>query len=100
VALAVAHLVADGQIFGMAVAAVAQGLNVLERGGLGRDMLAADPARHAAMQLPGHSSVDFDSGVAQAAHSGIVGQKQTVAAALRWARLKIQPPAPSALALD
>jgi hypothetical protein len=52
----------------VAVAAFAQGLNMLKRSGLGRDMLAADPARHSAMQLPGHGSVDFDSGVAQAAH--------------------------------
>jgi len=98
VPLAVAHLVADGEIFSVAVAALAQGLNVLQRGGLGRDMLATHPARHRAMQLPGHGSVDFDSGMAQAAHAEIVGQKQPVAAALR--RAMLQNSAPRAQALD
>ena len=50
-ALAVADFMADGQVFGMAVAAVAQGLNVFQRRRLGRDMLAAHPAWHHAMQL-------------------------------------------------
>ena len=74
-ALAVAHLVADGQVLGMAVAAVALGLNVFQRRGLGRDMLAANPARHHAVQLAGDGAVHLDAKVLQTAHAGIFMQK-------------------------
>jgi hypothetical protein len=70
-ALAIADFMADGQILGMAVAAVAQRLDVLQRGGLWRDMLAADPARHDAMQLARHGFVHLDAEVSQTAHAGI-----------------------------
>ena len=58
----VAGIVADGQIFGMAVATLAQRLNVLQRGISLRHVLAADPARHLAVQLTGHGFVDFVAG--------------------------------------
>ena len=74
-ALAVADFMADGQVFGMAVAAVAQGLNVFQRRRLGRDVLAAHPARHHAMQLAGHGAVHLDAKVLQTAHAGIFIQK-------------------------
>ena len=65
----------DGQVFGMAVAAVAQGLNVFQRRRLGRDMLAAYPARHHAMQLAGDGAVHLDAKVLQTAHGCIFIQK-------------------------
>lgn len=74
-ALAVAHFMADGQVFGMAVAAVAQGLNVFQRRRFGRDMLATHPARHHAMQLAGDGTVHLDAKVLQTAHAGIFMQK-------------------------
>ena len=70
-ALAIADFMADGQVFGVAVAAVAQRLDMLQRGRLGRDMFAADPAGHDAMKLAGDGSVHFDSEVAQTAHADI-----------------------------
>ena len=75
-ALAVADLMADSQIFGVAAAALAQRLDVFQCGGLGRDMLTADPARHLAMQLTGHSAVDLDSNMSQTAHGHIFKQKR------------------------
>ena len=74
-ALAVADFMADGQVLGMAVAAIAQRLDVLQRGGFWRDMLPADPARHDAMQLARHGSVHLDAKVLQTAHCRIFPQK-------------------------
>jgi hypothetical protein len=68
VPLVVAMGVADGQVLEMAVAAFAQGLDVLERGVGWRHVLAAHPAWHYAMQLAGHGFVDFVAGQAQFAH--------------------------------
>lgn len=70
-ALVVAQLVADGQVFGMAVAAFTLGFDVLKRGRLGQHVLTAHPARHHAVQLPGHRFVHFLSGLIQPAHAEI-----------------------------
>ena len=66
--LAIANPVADGEVFCMAVAALAERLNVLQRGGLARHMFAANPARHHAVALTGYRLVDLVAGVAQSAH--------------------------------
>ena len=58
----VAAVMADGQVFLMAVAAFAQRLNVLKRGVGVRHMLPADPTRHHAMQLARYRFVDFVAG--------------------------------------
>ena len=71
-ALAVAAFVADGKIFSMAVAAFAQCLNVLQRGGIRADMLAAHPAGHYAMQLSGDGFVHLDAEVLQTARPAIL----------------------------
>jgi len=55
----VARIVADGQIPGMAVAAFAQGFDVLQRGIGLRNVFTANPARHFAVQLESHSFVDL-----------------------------------------
>jgi hypothetical protein len=52
----------------MAVAALTQRLNVFQCRIGRRHMLAAHPARYLAMQLAGHSLVDFVSGEAKFAH--------------------------------
>ena len=67
--LAIAYLVADRKVFCMAVAALAERLNVLQRGGLRRHMFAANPARHHTMQLTGYRLVDLVAGMAQSAHN-------------------------------
>lgn len=67
-ALVIAEIVADGQVFCMAVAAFAQGLDVFQRGGRGQHMLAADPAGHNTMQLASHRLVDLVAGVGEFAH--------------------------------
>ena len=67
--LAIAYLVADRKVFCMAVAALAERLNVLQRGGLRRHMFAANPARHHTVQLTGNHLVDLVAGMAQSAHS-------------------------------
>ena len=72
--LAVADFMADGQIVGVAVAAFAAGLNMLQRRCLGRDMFAAHPARHDAVKLPRHGFIHLDSKVAQTAHALIFVQ--------------------------
>lgn len=69
--LAVAGFVTDGEILGMAVAAFAQGLDMLQSRRVRRNMLAAYPARHDAMKLPRNGSVHLDAKVAQTAHTGI-----------------------------
>ena len=75
-ALAVADLVADDQVFGVAAAAFTQRQDVLQCGGFWCDMVAADPARHLAMQLTGHSAVDLDSNMSQTTHGHIFKQKR------------------------
>ena len=67
--LTIADPVADGEVFCMAVAALAERLNVLQRGGLRRHMFAANPARHHTMQLTGYRLVDLVAGMAQSAHN-------------------------------
>lgn len=67
--LAIADLVADGEILRMAVAAFAAGLNVLQGRRLGGHVLAANPARHCAVELPRHGFVDLVAGQPQPAHS-------------------------------
>ena len=67
-ALTIADPVADGEVFCMAVAALAERLNVLQRGGFARHMFAANPARHHTMQLTGDRLVDLVAGMAQSAH--------------------------------
>ena len=69
VALVVAQFMADGEVFLVAVAALAQGLDVLQRRRFWYHMLATDPARHHAMQLARHGFVDFVAGKAQSAHA-------------------------------
>ena len=66
--LTITDFVADGEVFCMAVAALAERLNVLQRGGLARHMFAANPARHHAVELTGYRLVDLVAGVAQSAH--------------------------------
>lgn len=75
-ALAIADFMADGQIVCMAVAAFAQGLDVFQRRRLGRDMFAADPARHHAMELTRHCFIHLDPKVSQTAHGGIFMQNK------------------------
>ena len=70
--LTIADLVTDGQIFCVAVAALAERLNMLQCGGLARHVLAANPARHRAMQLTGDRLVDLVAGMAQSAHGSAV----------------------------
>ena len=66
--LAIANPVADGEVFCMAVAALAERLNVLQRRGVRRDVFAANPARHGAVELTGDRLVDLVAGMAQSAH--------------------------------
>ncbi len=68
-ALTIAYFVTDGEVFGMAVAAVAERLNVLQRGGFARHVFSANPARHHTMQLTGYRLVDLVAGMAQSAHN-------------------------------
>ena len=71
-ALAIADLMADGQVVCVAVATIDQRLNMFQRRCLGRNVCAAHPAGHHAMQLAGYCSVHFDAEVLQAAHAGIL----------------------------
>jgi hypothetical protein len=75
-ALAIADFMADGQVFCVAVAAVAQCLNVFQRRGLERDMFAANPARHDAMELSRDCFIHLDPKVSQTAHDGIFMQNK------------------------
>ena len=54
--LVITPVMADGQVLQMAVAAFAQGLDVLQRGVGGRHVFAAHPAGHHAMHLAGHGT--------------------------------------------
>ncbi len=67
-AAVVAGVVADGQVASVAVAALAQGLDVLQRGLKRPDMAAANPARHHAMKLACYCFVDFVAGQGEFAH--------------------------------
>ena len=58
----VAAVVADGQVFLMAVATFTERLNVLKRGVSMRDMLATNPTRDHAMQLARYRFVDLVAG--------------------------------------
>ena len=53
-ALTIAHLMTDGEVFCMTVAALAERLNMLQRGGFARHVFAANPARHHTVQLTGN----------------------------------------------
>ena len=83
--LAIAYLVADRKVFCMAVAALAERLNVLQRRGVRRDVFAANPARHGAVELTGDRLVDLVAGMAQPAHNnaGLVSVAVTLAP-LAW----------------
>lgn len=73
----VAHGMADGQILQMAVATVGQWPDVLQGGRRGLHMIAADPARHLAMQLACDGLVNLVAGVAESAHTGLLGHGQS-----------------------
>jgi ankyrin repeat protein len=62
-ALMIATAVANRQVFNMTVAALAERLDVLKCGIGWQYMFAAQPARHAAMQLAGNSFINFVAGV-------------------------------------
>ena len=64
----------------MAVAALAERLNMLQRGGFARHVFAANPARHHTVQLTGNRLVDLVPGMAQFAHNN--ARSISVAAAL------------------
>ena len=77
--LTIADLVADREVFCMAVTALAERLNVLQRGGLRRHMFAANPARHRAVQLTCNRLVDLVAGMAQSAHDDAASVSVTTA---------------------
>ena len=66
--VSIALVMADCQIFCMAVATIAQGLNVLQRCRLGRHMFAANPARHYAMKLARNDFVNLVTRKTQFTH--------------------------------
>lgn len=68
VPLVVAGAVADRQVVRVAVAALAQGLDVLQRRLLRQHRFTTHPARHHAMQLARHGFVHFVAGVGQFTH--------------------------------
>jgi hypothetical protein len=68
-ALVIAPAMADGQVFDMAATALAQGLNVFERGLRWQHVFAAHPAGYDAMQLARHGFIYFVSGESQFAHA-------------------------------
>lgn len=76
---AVAHGMADSQVFKMAVSALAQGLDMFQRGVCRVYVLAAHPAGHRAMQLPCHGFVNFVAGEAQLAHGAKWSKDEKVA---------------------
>lgn len=67
-ALVIAELVANGQVFNMAVAAFAERLNVLQRGRLMQHMFATYPAGHHTMHLACYGFIDLVAGVGEFAH--------------------------------
>ena len=66
--LVVAQCMADGQIVRVAVAALAQWLDVFKRCGLWQHMLPAHPARYYTVQLMRHCFVNFAPDVGEFAH--------------------------------
>ena len=67
-ASAVAKRVADGEVFGVAVAAFTKRLYVLKRCSGLQYMFTAYPTRHHAVHLPGHRFVNFVARVGKFAH--------------------------------
>jgi hypothetical protein len=68
VALTIADFVTNRKVVCVAVAALAERLNVLKRGGFARHVFAAYPARHGAVKLTRNRLVDLVAGKAQSAH--------------------------------
>lgn len=68
----VAMAMADSQVLQMAAATLALGPDVFQRGVGGADVLAADPAGHLSMQLPGDGVVNLGAGQGEAAHACVV----------------------------
>jgi hypothetical protein len=68
VTLVVAKIVADGQILQMTAAAIAQWIDVFQRGGRWQHMQPTDPARHNTMQLARYCLIYFVPGVRKFAH--------------------------------
>ena len=66
--LTITDFVTDSEVFCVAIAAMADRLNVLKRGGFARHVFATNPARHHTMQLTGYRLVDLVAGMAQSAH--------------------------------
>ena len=66
--VSIALVMTDCQIFCVAVATVAQGLNVLQRCRLGCHMFAANPARHYAMKLARNDFVNLVTRKTQFTH--------------------------------
>ena len=82
----------------MAVAAFTQRLNMFQRCVHCLNMRAANPTRHLPMQLARDGVVDFDSGVGEFAHAGIVRLLLAAhAAACPSALLRVPRPLASAL---
>ena len=68
VALVVAEVVADGQVLLVAVAAFAARFDVFQRGLSRAHRRATHPARHHAVQLPGHGLVNLVAREGEGAH--------------------------------
>ena len=71
----VAAIMADGEVFLVAIATFAQRLNVLKRGVGMRHVLPADPTRHHAMQLARYRFVNFVAGELEPTQ-GVTSPKQ------------------------
>ena len=67
-ARAVAKRMADGEVFGVGVAAFTKRLYVFKRGSGLQHMFAADPTRHKAVHLPGYRFINFVARVGKFAH--------------------------------
>ena len=61
-ALIVADLMTDSQVFRVAVSTLTQRLNMLQRGSGWRHMFTTNPTRHLAMKLPCHGFVNLVAG--------------------------------------
>jgi hypothetical protein len=86
-ALVIAPAMADGQVFDMAATALAQGLNVFERGLRRQHVFAAHPAGHKAMQLARHGFIYFVSGESQFAHAA---KHSAIKYPVVWKRIFVQ----------
>ena len=71
----VAVVMADSQIFGVAVAACTEWLDMFKCGVTGRNMLAANPTRHLPVQLTRYGLVDFVAREAQPTHAPCPARK-------------------------